>query len=82
MKLDEERSKLTTVSNECGRYQYLRTPWGHCSGGDAYTKKYGDTIAGVERKCKCVDETLLYDADKGQPFFHNSTASTSAEETA
>ena len=68
--LDEESRKLTTFITEYGRYQYLRTPQGHCSAGDAYTKRYDDIVAGVERQCKCIDDTLLYDADIAQAFFH------------
>ena len=68
--LDEESRRLTTFITEYGRYQYLRTPQGHCSAGDAYTKRYDDIVAGVERQCKCIDDTLLHDADIEQAFFH------------
>ena len=68
--LDEESSKLTPFSTKCGRYRYLRTPWDHCSAGDTYTKRCDDTIAGVERMCKCINATPLYDSDAEQAFFH------------
>ena len=58
--LDEESRKLTTFITEYGRYQYLRTPQGHCSAGDAYTKRYDDIVAGVERQCKCIATTRSF----------------------
>ena len=68
--LDEESQKLTTFITEYGRYQYLRTPQGHCSAGDAYTKRYDDIVAGVPRMCKCIDDTLLYDSSIEEAFYH------------
>ena len=70
VELDEESRRLTTFITPWGRYQYLRTPMGHCSAPDAYTKRFDDVIANVVRKYKCIDDTLLYDASVEQAFWH------------
>ncbi|XP_076049693.1 uncharacterized protein LOC143030430 [Oratosquilla oratoria] len=43
---------------------------GHCSAGDAYTKRFDDAIQGITRKYKCVDNTLLYDSSIEEAFWH------------
>ena len=68
--LDEESVKLTTFITPWGRYQYLRTPMGHCAAPDAYTKRFDDVIANVERKHKCIDDVLLYDVSVESAFWH------------
>ena len=60
VELDKE--SLTTFITPWGHFRYLRTPMGHCSAGDAYTKRFDDAIQGIGRKYKCVDDTLLYDS--------------------
>ena len=70
VELDEESQKLTTFITPWGRYQYLRTPMGHCAAPDAYTKRFDDAIAGIERKYKCIDDTLLYDESVEKSFWH------------
>ena len=52
--LDDESINLTTFITEYGRYQYLRSPQGHISSGDAYTRRYDDIIADVPRKKKFI----------------------------
>ena len=70
VELDEASRPLTTFITPWGRYQYCRTPMGHCSATDAYTKRFDDAIAGFPRKHKCVDDTLLYDGDIETAFWH------------
>jgi len=61
VQLDEESCHLTTFITEWGRYRYLCMPQGFVASGDAYTRRYNDTIKDIFRKMKCVDNTLLYD---------------------
>lgn len=51
-----------------GRFQYRRTPMGHCSAGDAHVKQFDDAIQGITRKYKCVDDTLLYNSSVEEAF--------------
>lgn len=62
VELDKESCSLTTFITPWGRFRYCRTPMGHCSAGDTYTKRFDDAIQGTARKHKCVDDTLLYDS--------------------
>ena len=68
--LDEESQHLTTFITEWGRYMYLRMPQGFVASGDAYTSRYDDIIKDIPRKVKCVDDTLLYDSNITDSFFH------------
>jgi hypothetical protein len=68
--LDEDSIQYTTFLTILGRYQYLRTPQGHMSSGDAYTRRYDDIIADVPRKHKIVDDVLLHDFSIKQAFHH------------
>lgn len=68
--LVDESINLTTFITEYGRYQYLRSPQGHISSGDAYTRRYDDIIADVPRKKKVVDDVLLYDDNIETAFYH------------
>ena len=43
---------------------------GHCAAPDAYTRRFDDTIAGIPRRLKCVDDTLLFDASVEDAFWH------------
>jgi len=70
VELDEDSRPLTTFITPWGRYQYCRTPMGHCSAGDAYTKRFDDAIQDLPRKHKCVDDTLLYDTSVEEAFWH------------
>ena len=65
-----ESRPLTTFITPWGRYRYLRTPMGHVSASDAYTRRYDDAVIDVERKFKCVDDVLLYDSSVEQAFWH------------
>ena len=68
--LDDESRKLTTFITPWGRYRYCRTPMGHCSAQDAFTKRFDDVIADIPRKLKCVDDTLLHDDSVSEAFWH------------
>ena len=65
-----ESRSLTTFITPWGRYRYLRTPMGHSSASDAYTKRYDDAVLDIPRKFKCVDDVLLYDSSVEQAFWH------------
>jgi len=58
VQLDEESRHLTTFITEWGGYV---SSHGFVASGDAYTRRYNDTIKDIFRKMKCVDNTLLYD---------------------
>ena len=68
--LDTESQPLTMFITEWGRYMYLRMPQGYLAAGDAYTRRYDEIIKGVPRKIKIVDDTLLYDTNIEESFFH------------
>ena len=70
VELDEESRKLTTFITPWGRFQYRRTPMGHCSASDAYTRRFDDAIQDIPRKYKCVDDTLLHDSSVEEAFWH------------
>ena len=70
VELDEASRPLTTFITPWGRFQYCRTPMGHCSATDAYTKRFDDAVNGFPRKHKCVDDTLLYDDSVEGAFWH------------
>ena len=69
--LDDESVKLTTfITDLGGRYQSLRAPQGFKGSGDAFNRRYDDIIVDVPRKGKVVDDTILWDDDIAQAFFH------------
>lgn len=68
--LDVESRRLTTFITPWGRFRYRRTPMGHCSASDAYTRRFDDAIQDIPRKYKCVDDTLLYDISVEDAFWH------------
>ena len=70
VKLHEDSRKLTTFITPWGRYRYCRTPMGHCAAPDAYTRRFDVAIAGIPRKLKCVDDTLLFDSSVKDAFWH------------
>jgi len=70
VELDENSRRLTTFITPWSRYQYCHTPMGHCSAGDAYTKRLDDAIQDLPRKYKCVDDTLLHDLSVEEAFWH------------
>ena len=58
----EDRHK-TTFLTEQGRFRYRRAPMGFLASQDAYTQRYDAIITDVPRKTKCVDDTIMWDAD-------------------
>ena len=68
--LDEESQPLTTFLTEWGRYQYLRMPQGFLASGDAYTRRYDEIIKDVKQKVKIVDDSLLWDFNIEESFYH------------
>ena len=68
--LDEEAQPLTTFISEWGKFMYLRMPQGYLASGDAYTRRYNEVIKDIARKIKLVDDTLLYDTDIKEAFYH------------
>ena len=68
--LSEEARDATTFITEWGRYRYLRGPQGFKASGDAYTKAYYDLTMDIPRKVQCVDDTLLWDNDIEESFWH------------
>ena len=69
VRLAPDSIPLTTFITPWGRYQYLRTPQGHCSSGDGYTRRYDDIIMDVERKRKIIDDVCLYDSSIKEAFY-------------
>lgn len=63
VELNEESSRLTLVITPWCHYQY-------CSASDVYTKRFDDTVVGIPRKHKCVDDTLLYNSSVEEAFWH------------
>ena len=68
--LDEESQPLTTFIMEWGRFMYLRMSQGYLTFGDAYTRRYNEVIKDITRKIKLVDDTLLYNTDIKEAFYH------------
>jgi len=70
VELEEASRKLTTFITPWDRYRYHRTPMGLCAAPDAYTRRYDEAIAGIQRKLKCVDDTLICDHNVEDAFWH------------
>ncbi len=70
VRLDGKSVPYTTFITEYGRYQYLRVPQGFSGSGDIYCRRYDDIIADVPRKFKIVDDSLLYDPNLEDAFYH------------
>ena len=63
----------TTFITEWGRYRYLRAPQGFHASNDGYTKRYDDITTGFPRVARCIDDSLLWDADIASSFWHTIT---------
>ena len=68
--LDEDSQSLTTFITEWGRLMYPRMPQGYLASGDAYTHRYDEVIKDIARKIKLVNDTLLYNTDIKEAFYH------------
>ena len=56
-----EDRQYTTIITPWGRYRYRVAPQGFLASGDRYTRRFVEIIADVQRKTKCVDDTLMWD---------------------
>ena len=54
---------LTTFITPFGRWRYTRAPQGFLSSGDGYNRRFDAVLSNVERKERCVDDTIHYDRD-------------------
>ncbi len=68
--LDPISRDATTFITEWGRYRYRRAPQGFHAAGDAYTRRFDDITVDVPRRSKCVDDTILWDNDIEEAFWH------------
>ena len=48
----------------------LRIPQGYLASGDAYTRRYDEIVKNVPRKIKIIDDTLLFDKNIEDTFYH------------
>lgn len=69
VKLVEASRCLITFITPWGHYQYCCTQMDHCSPTDAFTKWFDDAIWDLPRKHRCIDDTLLYDANEEEAFW-------------
>ena len=51
----------TTFITPWGRFRYKTCPQGFLSAGDGYTDRMDRLLEYIERKRRCIDDTLLYD---------------------
>ena len=70
LKLSDAARDATTFITEWGRFRYRRAPQGLHSAGDGYTKSYDDITIDVQRKTKCIDDTILWDDTIASSFWH------------
>ena len=70
VKLDPESRDATTFITEWGRYRYLCAPQGFHASNDGYTKRFDDITCGFPRVTRIVDDSLLWDPDIAQSFWH------------
>ena len=60
----------TTFITEWGRYRYLSSPQGFHAAGDGYTRAFDNITMDVKRKTKCIDDSLLWDINIEEAFWH------------
>ena len=58
----EDRHLMTFTTN-CGLFRYMRAPQGFLSSGDGYNRRFEDLTAHIARIERCVDDTLIHDAE-------------------
>ena len=66
----EEDRHYTNFITPFGRYRYKCAPQGFLASGDAYTRKYDEIIGHINNKVKCIDDTLLWQDNIENAFFH------------
>jgi len=59
--LRPEDQHFTTFITPWGCYRYKVAPQGFLASGDGYARRYNELIADVQRKSKCVDDTIMWD---------------------
>ena len=67
--LRESDRPLTTFITPFGRWRYTRAPQGFLSSGDGYNRRFDAVLSNVERKERCVDDTIHYDSDLEQHWW-------------
>ena len=67
--LRESDRPLTTFITPFGRWRYARAPQGFLSSGDGYNRRFDAVLSNVERKERCVDDTIHYDSDLEQHWW-------------
>ena len=68
--LTPESCEATTFITEWGRYRYKRAPQGFHGSNDGYTKRFDDITVDFPRTKRCIDDSLLYDSDIANSFWH------------
>ena len=68
--LADSAKEATTFITEWGRYRYCRAPMGLHISGDAFTRRFDDITADEVNVRRCVDDSLLYDDNIEQSFWH------------
>ncbi len=66
----EDAKKAFTFITELGRFRYCRAPQGFHGSGDAYTRRFDDITAQVERVARIIDDSLLWDSEIETSFWH------------
>ena len=61
---------LTTFIMEWGCFMSLRMPQGYLAFDDAYTRRYDKIIKNIPRKIKIVNDTLLFNKNIEDTFYH------------
>ncbi len=61
--LAEEDRHYATFITPFRRFWYRIAPQGALGSGDGYSRRFDEVIADVERKTKCVDDTVQWDDD-------------------
>ena len=59
----KEDRHLTTFTTPWGLFRYKRAPQGFSSSGDGYNRRFSDLTAHIPRIERCVDDTLMHDAN-------------------
>ena len=59
IKLSDASSYLTTFNTPCGRYRYLRMPFGINSAHDVFQRHLGETYESLERVTDISDDVLV-----------------------
>lgn len=60
---------FTTFITPWGRYRYCTAPQGYIASGDGYTSRYDGIVAHIEKKTKCIDDTLIWSDSISDAFF-------------